>query len=246
MTLIPCSPSRSIVVSCARLKGSRYLQDDEPCGSIVYIRSTQDYLFCGLADGQGGGEYGAEGGSLCLEAVSDYIGSVGIGNLLNTPFPDELPCEIAKAFRRKLLPLAEGKNAGLKAFSSTLLAVAAERKSGKYLLLHLGNGCAVGVPHTGEPMVVSPPDCHTWLTTSDNAVSHLRVSFGSLENKKRLLLMSDGAKCFCRGKYIPCRTKDLLKNGSQLELHAQLVQSNPTEDAGCIFLDFLSEENRGK
>lgn len=236
----------NIAVSHAQMEGSRHRKDRHPCEDVVWIRSTQDYLFCGLADGQSGTQYGAEGGKACLEAVSDFIGSVGIGSLLDARFPDELPCAIVQVFRKKLLSLAKSRSAGWNEFASTLLALAVDRKTGRYMLIHLGDGCAISIPDTGEPTAISAPEngllsYHTWLTTSDHAVSHLRVSFGSLDNKKRILIMSDGAACFCRNREIPWRMRELLKNGSQPALQKRLEESDPVDDATCIIVDCFAE-----
>ena len=105
------------------------------------------------------------------EAISDYIESVGIGNVLNAPFPDELPCAFVKAFRKKLLSLAENNSASIQEFASTLLAVAVDLRSGNYILLHLGDGCAISIPHACDPIPISAPENgitshHTQLTTS--------------------------------------------------------------------------------
>lgn len=207
------------------------------------MQTTRDYLFYGLADGQSGAKYGAEGGRACLEAISNFIESVGIENLLNAAFPDELPCAFVKAFRQELVPLAESNSVSLNEFASTLLAIAVDLQNGKYILLHLGDGCVISIPNAGDPALSSAPENgitthHTWLTTSENAISHFRVTFGAFANKKRLLLMSDGATCFCRGREIPWRAKDLLKDSSHSEIYDRLIQSNPVDDATCITLDF--------
>lgn len=242
MHKIPCGNSHNLVVSCVRVAGTRHRRSRQPCEDVVLVRTAPDFLFCGLADGQGGTKFGAEGGRVCLEAVFDYIASAGIRSLLDAPFPDELPCAIVKRFRKRLLSLAESRTVSMKEFASTLLAVAVDLKTGSYVLLHLGDGCAISVPHTGEPVFSSLPEngisaCHTWLTTSDTAVSHLRITFGSLENRKRLLLLSDGAVCFCRGREIPWRTREFLKTGTQAQLQQRLLESDPVDDAACIILD---------
>lgn len=242
MNTIPCGVSCNITFSHAQMKGLCHRQNLQPCEDVVLLRTAQDYLFYGLADGQSGAKYSAEGGQVCLEAISEYIESVGIGNLLNVPFPDELPCAFVKAFRKKLISLSESKCASINEFASTLLAIAVDLRSGKYVLLHLGDGCAVSIPHTGDPVPISVPENgitshHTWLTTSYNAVSHFRVTFGSFANKRRLLLLSDGAACFCRGNEIPWRAKDLLKDCSHSQIYDRLIQSNPVDDATCIIID---------
>ena len=244
MITIPCDTYQNITFSHAQIQGSRHRKNQLPCEDVVLMRDTSDYLFYGLADGQSGTRYGAEGGEVCLNAVFDYVALEGIKSVLDTPFPDELPCAIVKSFRGKLLPLAQNRSISLREFASTLLAIIIDRKTGKYMLIHLGDGYAISIPSTGESTVISAPDSglsvyHTWLTTSDNAVSHLHVSFGSLDNRKRILMITDGATCFCRNGDIPWRTKDLLKNSTQQELCEYLMLSEPIDDATCIVLDFV-------
>lgn len=239
---IPYRILQNIIFSYAQIEGNIHRQNFQSCEDVLFIRSTQDFLFCGIADGQSNTKYGAEGGLNCLEAVFNYIAARGVDNLLNIPFPDELPCMFVKEFRKKLLTLAEIKNMDLKEFASTLLAIVVDLKSRKYMILHIGDGCALGVQNTGDVAIISPPDNgitlhHTWLTTSPHAVAHLRVTFGILEYQKRILLTSDGATCFCRGNNISWRSKELIKNGTQLELQNYLLSSNPSDDASCIILD---------
>lgn len=234
-------------VSWIRIPGTRHRQAQQPCEDVVYQFISEDCLFWGLADGQSGTAYGAEGGRAALEAVSACIQSMGIGNFLNTPFPDELPCTLTHAYRKRLLQLAESRSCPLKEFSSTLLAIALDRKTGNYGLIHLGDGCAVGIPVTGDPILLSAPEnglsaCQTWLTTSESAVSHLRIRYGSLETKKRILLFSDGAACFCKGRNIPWRAKTLLTQGTPSQLAAHLTQSNPADDATCILLEMAGKD----
>ena len=242
MNTVTLDKRYDIVTSHAQIKGSRHRRNQQGCEDVVLMCATNDYLFCGLADGQSGTQYGAAGGRVCLEAIFSYIGSVGIENLINTPFPDELPCAFVKSYRKELLPLAESNCASINEFASTLLAIAVDLRNGQYILLHLGDGCAISIPCTGGPTPISAPEngitsYHTWLTTSENAVSHFRVTFGSFTNKRRILLLSDGATCFCGGREIPWRTKDLLQSSDYTQIYERLMQSDPVDDATCIIID---------
>ena len=248
MITIPAGYSRSITVSQALTEGLRHRNAQQPSQDSVLLRAAGDFLFCGIADGQSGTRYGAEGGRACLEAVFEYLESAGPDSLIHGPFPDELPCMVVRSYRQRLIQLSRQYGADFKEFASTLLVIVANLRTGEYLLLHLGDGCAISIPRAGEPAILSGPDtgltaCHTWLTTSDHAVNHLRVRFGSLENKKRLLILSDGATCFCRGTNILWRTKELLKNGTSAQLRDRLLQSAPIDDAACLILDLAGEDN---
>ena len=234
--------SQIIKLFYTQVRGRLHREREEPCEDIVVVQSHPEFLFCGIADGKSGAEFGAEGGRVSLEATADYIHALGIGNLIHAPFPDELPCMIVKEIRKRLLALAGEKQAQLQDFASTLLAIAVDRSTGDYALLHLGDGCALGIPDTEEAAILSPPENglsfnHTWLTTSDNAVAHLRIRFGSLGGKTRILLLSDGASCLCGGGNIPHRVKPLLRQGSKSQLRAYLESSNPSDDASCVMLE---------
>lgn len=239
--MYPIAHWPSGTVSWAQIPGTRHRETRQSCQDVIFLSATPDCFFCGLADGQSGTRYGSDGGTACLEVLFQHIASVGIGSLLDAPFPDELPCTLTQVYRRRLLELSAILGEPLREFASTLLAIAIEPKTGRFLLLHLGDGCAISVPNQGEPVILSAPDngfsCRdTWLTTSQNAVSHLHIRFGSTEGKSRILLLSDGASCLCRGRNIPRRAKELLKSGDQPELQDALEHSQPTDDATCILL----------
>ena len=234
--------SRLIKLSCTQVRGRLHREKNESCEDIVVVQSHPEYLFCGIADGKSGAEFGVEGGRVSLEATADYIHELGIANLIHAPFPDELPCMVIREIRKRLLLLAGEKKAELQDFASTLLAIAVDRSTGDYALLHLGDGCALGIPETGDAAILSPPENglalnHTWLTTSDHAVAHLRIRFGSLEGKTRILLLSDGVGCLCTGGNIPRRAVPLLRQGSKSQLRAYLEGSDPADDASCILLE---------
>lgn len=240
-------PFGTITVSWSQKKGSRHQENQQPCEDAVFLNRGQEYLFCGLADGQSGSRYGRAGGKACLEALCAHISTIGIGNFINAPFPDEHPCSVTKAIRQRLGQLSESTSIPLEEFSSTLLAIAVDLNRERYALLHLGDGCAVSVHPSREPLLISPPETgaspnQTWLTTSENAVSHFRIGFGSLEDKKRILLLSDGATCLCKGRNIPWRAKELLKYSTPQELHRKLLSSNPADDATCILLECHKEK----
>lgn len=240
--------SRFINLSYTQVRGRLHRERDELCGDIVVVQNHPEYLFCGIADGKSGAEFGAEGGRASLEAVADYIETQGIGNLIHAPFPDELPCMMVKEIRKRLLGLSREKKAELQSFASTLLAIAVDRSTGDYMLLHLGDGCALSIPETGDAAILSPPENglsfhHTWLTTSDHAVAHLRIRYGSLEGKTRILLLSDGAGCLCGSGNIPHRAKPLLREGNKSQFRAYLEGSNPADDASCILLELHTLKN---
>lgn len=241
--------SASIIAVCAHVfqqTGRRNQDTEKTCEDVYHILESEDLLFYGLADGQSGALCGAEGGRAALEAVAEDIRRRGIETVLSSPFPDELPCLLMQSIRSRLLPLSAEKGLPFREFASTLLAIAIHPATGRYLLLHLGDGCAISVSQDGTTAMRSRPDNgfssqYTWLTTADTAVAHLRVSFGSLKHTRRLLLLTDGTRCLCQGKNIPRQASALIVSGTPEEIHQLIRQSSPSDDASCILLDVSSK-----
>ena len=226
--------------------GRRNQDAEKACEDVYHILESENLLFYGLADGQSGALCGAEGGRAALEAVAEDIRRRGIETVLSCPFPDELPCLLMQRIRSRLLSLSEESGLPFREFASTLLAIAIHPATGRYLLLHLGDGCAVSVSQDRSTAIRSSPENgfdsrYTWLTTADTAVTHLRVSFGSLENIRRLLLLTDGARCLCQSKNIPRQAKEPICSGTPEKIHQLIRQSSPRDDASCILLDVSSK-----
>lgn len=234
-----------IYAAACRQTGAWNLQAGRECEDMIYIRETPEFVFYGIADGQSGKSHGADGGYACLEAAADYIQRRGVSGLIDAPFPDELPCMLTRIIRRRLLSLAGEQGGSFSDYASTLLAVAVDPVTCQYVLLHLGDGCAIGVQRDNALLILSPPENgstkqYTWLTTGLDAVSHMRLAFGTLQGKRRMLLLSDGANCLCRGKNLLRQARELILTGTQEEIMRYLNDAKLSDDASGIVLDFVT------
>lgn len=212
----------------------------ECCEDVIRIREGNGLNFYGIADGQSGKKHCIEGAQASLQMLERFIRQQEIEPLMAYPFPDELPCMLMQAVRSRLLQKAQADN--FEEYASTLVAVAMEPESGRYLLAHLGDGCILGVRHDGAIVMLSPPEnavtrYHTWLTTSDGAVGHMRLAFGDLREYKRILLMSDGADSLCHGKNIPRQARELIRRGDRDDIFDYLRRVEPGDDCSCIVID---------
>lgn len=221
--------------------GSRHIRQNKACEDVIHISRTPALWFYGLADGQSEKPRCTEGGRTSLKALETWLGQRGLEALLNYPYPDELPCVAMQQVRGAINGLVREQGGSFPDYASTLLALAVEPDTGRYMLIHLGDGCAIAV-RQGEPSLLSAPQTglagnETWLTTSGNAVAHLRITFGSLQGKARILLMSDGAGCLCRGRNILRQARELICSGTPGEIFGYLKKAEPADDAGCIVLD---------
>ena len=233
-----------IFAEACRYPGAEHQRQGMACEDVLYIRETAEFCFYGLADGRSGASHGAEGGMACLEAAADFLQHSGVAGLAGQPFPDEIPCLLMRKLRRRLLCLSQERGVEFREYASTLLAIGLDPATGQYVLLHLGDGCAVLVREFASMDVLGPPENgisnrHTWLTTAENAVPHLKVMFGTIRRNDRLLLMSDGVSCLCYGKNIPRQARALMLTGTREEITDHVRRANPRDDASCIVLDFL-------
>lgn len=224
--------------------GARHLQEGMPCEDVLVRIEEPDFCFFGLADGQSGKRFGAAGGRASLDAVAAYVRRQGIEKMADYPFPDEFPCLMMREIRAGLRSVQAGRGGAYGDYASTLLAVGVDPVSDRYVFAHLGDGCLLAVREDGSLVLLSPPENgftaqYTWLTTSENAVSHLQIGFGSLRGLKRMVLLTDGAACLCRGRNIPRPARELLQSGSRMQILELLKASDHADDASCIVLDVL-------
>lgn len=224
--------------------GSYHLLHQQPCEDILDIRESSNFCFYGIADGQTGKSQCRTGAASCLASMAEYTRRYSIRNLITHPFPDELPYMMMREIRSQLLLLSQKNHVPLTEYSSTLLTAAIDPCSGYYILSHLGDGCIIGVTAEDSITIQSPPENgltpqSTWLTTTPNAIPHLRLTFGSITNLKRLVLLSDGARALYHGKHISRTAQGLLLHGTASEIKQQLTKAVPSDDLTCIILDFI-------
>ena len=232
----------TIHASIGQQTGLRKCSAKSACNDVIYCRNTPTLFFYGLADGQGNQQFGTTGGSVALHAVAAYIQETGLSAIMEYPFPDEIPFLLTRVFRKALHSLAQQHGHPFSEYASTILGITIDPLSGNYLVIHLGDGCAIGIHNNHSAMILSPPENsyskeYTWLTTSDYAVSHLRISCGNIQNFQRLVLLTDGATPLCHGKNISSRAKKLLAGEDPHQLLNALKRTHPYDDASCIVLD---------
>lgn len=212
------------------------------CNDVIYCRKTPALLFYGLADGQGHKQHGSAGGAFALHAIAEYIHEIGLSALLEFPFPDEIPFLLTQKFRSVLSSLSQQQGYPFTEYASTLLGIAVDLISGNYMILHLGDGCAIGLHKSHSSIILSPPENtfsreYTWLTTSDHAAFHLRISFGNIQNFQRLVFLTDGATSLCYGKNLSSRARQLLADEDPHQFLNALKRTHPHDDASGIVLD---------
>jgi hypothetical protein len=229
--------------SCFAQTGLTHQKGMLPCEDITVVREQTDLLFYGLADGQSGKTHCRQGGEAVLNAVADYLAQRGIHTLSQYEHKDEIQYEIIRIVRETLSGLAAANRAETAEFSSTLLAFGITPETGEYMTVHLGDGGIVGRRADGTLTFLSAPENgitsrYTWLTTSEEALLHLRIGFGSIAHYTRVILLTDGADAVCRGTNLTAEARRILGEEDDASRIPELIRnSRPLDDASCIVVD---------
>ena len=147
---------------------------------VTMVMEEKNFCFYGIADGQSRKTHCVDGAAASLTAVAEYMKTKGIEKLQQARYFDETQYELIKAIRRELECQASKFDVNIAEFGSTLLCLAVDPMIGSYVLIHLGDGRAVGEGKDGVIRNLSCPEngvClnQTWLTTSIDAVKHIRI-----------------------------------------------------------------------
>lgn len=237
--------------SAVALPGKAHLAAGCPCEDIIIMHESAGFCFYGLADGQSRKKHCKEGAEISLSAAAEYISASGIDSWHCEPYQHRLQHGLVKNIQTALRREAAACSCDLLEFGSTLAALAVEPCSGRYVLVHLGDGRVVGICSTGKARDLSPPEnglClnQAWLTASPDAEKHLRGYVGSIANYRRIIIMSDGADGMFRNERQRRKLAEL-PAGEECRHALELIAANRSDDDfGCIMIDIHKEANRCK
>lgn len=226
-----------------RKTGAEHLRRGEGCQDAMLITHEGSLHVYGLADGQSGKTHSAEGGLRILHTVAACLTAHGLREFTHCAHEDEMKYVIMRHIRRALSGMAnELQLPDVKELSSTLVMIAVDDRTGEYMTLHLGDGAVIGARHDGSMRFISEPENgvtgrYTYLTTSGDAMLHLRISFGQADAYSRIIMLTDGASGFCRGKNVSPRARQLIRSAGREALAAALDGETPADDASIIVID---------
>lgn len=149
-----------------------------------------------LSDGAGSLPHSGEGAQATAGAV--IIHMVNYFDALWEMSSEAVSRRLAHLILCRLTQCAEAMHASVADFGSTLLAVCADARSGRYIAVHLGDGVIMARDHTGQVNALSLPQrgeraASTFLTPHlAICPEYLRVQRGS--GLKGFMLTSDGAE----------------------------------------------------
>lgn len=230
-------------VLCFSQTGRFHLRDGAESEDVTVTLEKPGLLFYGLADGQSGKRLCRAGGEAALRSIARFIEEKGARDFVRCIHADELQYELIRVIRETLAGLCAAHCAEMTDFSSTIAALAIDPGTKEYRLIHLGDGAILAVGADKAPIMLSPPENgvtgqYTWLTSSPDAMHHLRTRRGSAKSIARFILLTDGATMLCRGKNIAKRAEALLCDLSNPGAIGEAIRNGrPQDDASCLVVD---------
>lgn len=228
---------------CYQQTGIRHVESNEECQDSVLCYTCFPISIYAIADGQSKKRFSASGGKLVLQYVSEYIAFHGIEKLSSLLYKDAIQYHILSGIRSLLHKEAEVHQTSIHEWASTIVLLAVDSTSGKYMIVHLGDGIIIGVTKDDNSLkTLSLPENgitsrSTWLTTSESALSHLRISFGSVEHYRRFIIASDGADSFFHGSNVLNRRKELLISGTRSDIGGFVNSTSHKDDCSVFIID---------
>lgn len=235
-------------VACFHQTGQCHIREGIDCEDVSVIVEKGAYRFYGLADGQSGKRYCKLGGEAVLNAVSLYLEKKGVHSIWQNEYEDEIQYELVKVVRDTISQLSKEYGSSPEEFASTMVVIAIDTAEKLYATIHLGDGGIIGIGGKDQkPCLLSAPENgislrYTWLTTSSSAMTHIRLHTGSLEDLSRIIMITDGATMFLRGKSIVKQSEEFLCCQKSSREFAQMIQdSAPQDDASCLIIDLCEK-----
>ena len=234
-----------IEVNVIQVIGKNHAEFVERSDDAVLIEENDQFLCLGIADGKSGCKYGKEGGEIALKALFKYINDNGILQIIDGKYEDEKKYEIIKVIRRDVEKAANDLSTLDKEMSSTVVAIIIDKVNNRYLTVHLGDGCIIGITEKKEVVMLSMP-CngvtvnYTWLTTGEGAPHHMKFVYGNLKDLTNVYILSDGVDCICYGRNMLLEGKSILKTGDYKKVFDFIEQSEPWDDDTCVALKINS------
>lgn len=225
--------------------GAYHESREECCQDTVLCKEDSDIMFYGIADGQSGKEYCNIGGEEVLKCIYQYIKKKAIEEIVQYEYKDEIQYEILKIIRDRIAELSKEYSADIGEFSSTIIVLAVNPKTGNYMILHIGDGGIMAKRIDQNIDIISKPENgitrqYTWLTTNSELLAHIRIGFGNVKYYSRIIMFSDGADVICNGNNIPGKTKKFLDEKVEAVVMLDYIKdSGHIDDASCVIIDIV-------
>ena len=176
------------------VQGRSHKISNTPCQDKTFALNNLECYAVSLADGAGSAIHSEIGAQCVTKKICDVL-SQNFDKYFSAEKSDKVAEELLAVLLEELENISAASNCNLKDLASTLLAVAV--KENNFIALHIGDG-VIGILDGEILTALSKPDNgeftnETTFVTSVDAISHLRLYKGDIDEVSAFMLMSDGA-----------------------------------------------------
>lgn len=228
----------NIIIDSDSLCGIGQTERGTGLQDAYYAISRPNGFFVALTDGASCAKYAAQGAEITARCVA---------TALESDFPSFYKTENSEISKKIMMMLdseldlaAKKNNTERRELASTLMFAACDGKH--FLLGHLGDGVIMGL-YAGNATVISFPDSDggngTYLTSTWQADTHLRIYKGNVEDYEGIILITDGmAENAFFELYIPRKNLPLNKL-----LHTTIKEPH-RDDASFVIVKWRNDDER--
>ena len=222
------------IVQCA-VQGRGHIKTETPCQDKTFSLEKNGVIVISLADGAGSAKLSHYGAETITRFVCEDL-TENFDDYYLTDDGAVVKKELTSKIILKLNDLSSELNCEIKELASTLMFVAVKEK--QFIIAHIGDG-VVGYLKNDELKIASQPENGefantTVFTTSEDALTTMKLIKGEIGNVCGFVLMSDGAENSLYSKR-ENKLADVLKQIMQLckvvsieKLEEQLLDSFET------------------
>lgn len=175
------------------MAGSYHRDNGQENQDVVCERENGRYLAVVLADGVSTSRFGKTGAKIAGKVVTEYF--VRYGEDLLQFSEEKTAYLLLELVRYHLEKRAKKDKCDYFEFASTLVLCGIDKRNGRMLVMNLGDGAVVSEKTDGEISILPPVrysgQCCT--TTTDKAYKSARLIFENANEKKKLIMLTDGA-----------------------------------------------------
>lgn len=172
--------------------GNYHMSKGELCQDVIHYSENSDYAVAVVADGATACVRGREGAELACKAVEDFVNCEGSNIFVFAP--EKLAYLLIEYVLFYLETFMERYKEGIQEYASTLIAACIEKRTGKSILLNLGDGAVFSLCGAEIKTQLSPKRfCgQPYLTTRKDAYKAVEVNTIELSLGNAVLLCTDG------------------------------------------------------
>lgn len=176
-------------------RGIRHRRNGMECQDYAEMKRTDDRISIALVDGRGDTDVNAKAVKRITKTLNEFM--LVFFEEISQMDEKTIAYNLMLQVEREIGEMSKEYEVANEELASTLLAFCIDEKKGKYCAIHLGDGVIALKDNRDTIQPLSMPtngisSNQTILSTSEDAMSFVKIYRGSIETIKGVMLASDG------------------------------------------------------